>query len=59
MISLMIILTVILSSSFSAFGFEFKRRLTSQFSTSHLPLAEENDWIAKNDSLSLLICKWT
>ena len=39
----MIILTVTLYSNFSAFGFKFKTAFTSQFTTYHLPLAEEND----------------
>ena len=39
----MIILAVTLSSNFSAIGFKFKTGLTSQFTTCHLPLAEEND----------------
>ena len=39
----MIIVTVTFSSNFSAFGFKFKTGFTSQFTTYHLPLAEEND----------------
>ena len=39
----MIILTVILSLNFSAFGFKFKTGLTSQFTTYHLKLVEENE----------------
>ena len=33
----------ILSSNFSDFGFKFNTGFTSQFTTYHLPLAEEND----------------
>ena len=50
MIGSMIILTVTVSSNFN---FKFKRGFTSQFSTYHLPLAEEND------SFSLLTSKCT
>ena len=39
----MTIVTVTLSSNFSAFGFKFKAAFTSQFTTYHLPLAEESD----------------
>ena len=43
MIIPMVVLTVILSSNFSVFGFKFTTGLTSKFTTYLLPLAEEND----------------
>ena len=52
----MIILTFILSSNFSQFGFKFKTGLTSQFTTYHLPLADGNDyweWFLKSTNLKM------
>ena len=39
----MVVLTVIVSSNFSDFGFKFKAWFTSQFTTYHFSFTEKND----------------